>query len=95
MCLKKQTMVDEENQTDLSLQRVNTPKDHRIWRSWCLRCDREIVQYFTKYIILIGLMCFFAIELHISTTCEEHQLYQSLLTLVLGIALPNPRLKTH
>jgi hypothetical protein len=94
VCPEKNEMKNEDTQTDLELQRTYTPtRGSRVWRSCCLRCDRDIVQYFTKYIILVALMIFFSIELHLADTCEGTQLYQSMLTLVLGIALPNPRIK--
>ena len=94
VCPEKKEMKDEDAQTDLELQRTYTPATGgRVWRSCCLRCDRDIVQYFTKYIILVGLMAFFSIELHLAVDCERQQLMSSLLTLVLGIALPNPRIK--
>lgn len=95
VCPVHEEMKDVEAQTELELERTNTPTERavRIWRSCCLRIDRDVVQYFTKYFILIGLMAFFSVELHLSETCEQHQMYQSLLTLVLGIAIPSPSIK--
>ena len=65
----------------------------KIWKSCCLELDPEFTQFFIKYFILIGLMIFFGIELHLSEDCQDKNLFQSLLTLCMGIALPNPRLK--
>ena len=81
--------ADEEK--DLELQR--TPHDTVRWRSCCLLMDKDFAIFFTKYFIIIGLISFFALELHISETCEDKNLYQSLLMLVIGVALPNPKLK--
>ena len=83
----------EEQKDDLELQRVDTPIDVVKWRSCCLIMDKDFAIFFVKYFIIIGLISFFAIELHLSYTCENKNLYQSLLMLVIGVALPNPKLK--
>lgn len=82
----------EEKEPDL--ERVDSPiPKGRVWKSCCLRCDKDVVVYLTKYLLLVGLMIFFSIELHIAIDCERQQLMSSLLTLVIGVALPNPRIK--
>lgn len=85
----------EETKDDIELQRVETPAEikRRRWKSCCLTCDKDVVQYLMKYFILISLMIFFSIELHFSNKCETDQLYTGLLSMVIGIALPSPRLK--
>ena len=80
-----------EPEEELQLQRVNS--ERKTWKSCCLTLDREFVQYTVKYLILIGLIIFFSVELHISVTCEDKQLYNSLLMFVVGLAIPAPRLK--
>ena len=87
--------VKEEAKDDIELQRVDTPVEikRRRWKSCCFQMDKEVVQYFVKYLILIGLMIFFGIELHLSKQCETDQLYTGLLSMVIGLALPSPRLK--
>ena len=83
---------EKKNEPDLELQRVDTPENIR-WKSCCLLMDKDFVIFFTKYFIITGLLTFFAIELHISDTCEETNLYQSLMLLMIGVAIPNPKLK--
>lgn len=84
----------EEEMKDLELQRTNSEiNGRRRWKSCCFYVDRDVVVFSTKYFILIALMTFFSAELHLSTTCEDKNLYQSLLMLTLGISVPNPRLK--
>ncbi len=87
--------VKEETKDDIELQRVDTPVNRRVlrWHSCCLTCDKDVVQYLMKYFILISLMVFFGIELHLSDKCESDQLYTGLLSMVIGLALPNPKLK--
>ena len=85
----------EEKNEDLELQRVNSEvRANIMWRSCCVELNRDFTIFFTKYIILIGLMIFFSVELHISITCEDKQLFISLLTLIIGVAIPNPKLST-
>ena len=65
---------------------------HYKWKSCCFELEREFTVFITKYIIIISLLIFFAVELHLSDACEDKNLYQSLLMLLIGIALPNPKL---
>lgn len=84
---------NEEEMKDLELQRTNSEiNGRRKWKSCCFYVDREVVVFSTKYFILIGLMTFFSYELHIAEDCNDKNLYQSLLMLVLGISVPNPKL---
>ena len=84
---------NEEEMKDLELQRTNSEiNGRRRWKSCCFYVDRDVVVFSTKYFILIGLMTFFSYELHIAEDCNDKNLYQSLLMLVLGISVPNPKL---
>jgi len=65
----------------------------KVWKSCCIELDPEFTQFFIKYAILIGLMVFSAVELSRATECTDRNMFQSLLTLMIGIALPNPKLK--
>jgi hypothetical protein len=92
-CLKNNEEVRPEEE-DLELQRSNSERRVNImWRSCCLELNRDFTIFFTKYIILISLMIFFSFELHIAKDCNDKQLYTSLLTLIIGVAIPSPRLK--
>jgi hypothetical protein len=90
ICPKNQ----EDEEKDLELQRVNSEYEGRIvWRSCCLKCDRDIVQFIVKYIILVGLIIFFAIQMAYVDTCEQQQTWSNLLTFVVGLAIPSPKIK--
>lgn len=91
-CLKNNEEVKPEE--DLELQRTNSERKVNImWRSCCLELNRDFTIFFTKYLILIGLMIFFSFELHIAEDCNDKSLFQSLLLLVFGVAIPNPKLR--
>jgi len=51
--------------------------------------------YMTKTITLIGLITFFAYELSNSKSCEQSNIYQSLLCMVIGILIPSPRMSSR
>ena len=79
---------------DVEEQKTEDNEEHRIvWKSCCLRLDKDFAMFATKYFIIIGLITFFSVELHLSLECEDKNLYQSLLLLLIGVALPNPTLR--
>ena len=86
---------DKMNDEDLEIQRINTPieKARKIWTSGCIRMDAEFVMYLFKTLTLIGLIIFFSYEMHISETCENTNIYQSLLCMVIGILMPQPKIR--
>jgi hypothetical protein len=87
-------MKNDEEQGELKMERVNTPDGTTKWRSCCLTMDKDFAIFFTKYFIIIGLITFFAAELHINRdSCEKSNLFQSLMLLLIGVGLPNPKLK--
>ena len=84
----------KEGGEDLELQRTYSERKANVmWRSCCVELNRDFTIFFTKYIMLLGLMVFFSYSLHESETCEDKNLFQSLLMLVLGISVPNPKLR--
>ena len=56
--------------------------------SWNVAC----IRFSTQYVLIVGLITFFAVGLYKSDTCEDSNLYSSLLMLVIGIGLPSPSL---
>ena len=86
-------MICPDIDDDLEIQRNPNPENRTEWHSCCFLVDRDVVVFFTKYFILVSLMIFFAYELHISEDCNDKQLFNGLLMLVFGVALPNPKLK--
>ena len=85
----------DDEKIDLDLERNLTPIEVRRkrWLSCCFYIDPAFATFIVKYIILIGMLVFFSVELHISTECEDKNLYQSLLLLCLGLAIPAPTIK--
>ena len=63
------------------------------WRSCCLTADKNVVIFGSQMGVLTGLLIFSAAMLATAESCEASNMYLSLLTMVLGILMPNPRLK--
>tara|TARA_R110000764_G_scaffold17132_1_gene47159 strand:- start:1056 stop:1439 length:384 start_codon:yes stop_codon:yes gene_type:complete len=61
------------------------------WKSCCMVLDRRAVQYFTQIAIIGGTMGFSIAQLYRNETCEGQQAYLGLLTLLIGILIPNPK----
>lgn len=90
----------QEQNNDMELQatnleRVNTPNSETNvrWKSCCFYADRDAIVYFSQIFILFSFLSFCCLQLVRIPTCESQQLYSSLVTLVLGILCPNPRIK--
>ena len=67
------------------------------WESPCCgrreRFQVNCVKFLTQYLLIVGLLIFFAVGLYQADTCEDSNMYQSLLMLIVGIALPSPSMK--
>jgi hypothetical protein len=86
----------KEEQNDLELQRVDTPNSDVRWRSCCFGdVNKEAMVFFTQVIILFCFLIFCCFQLVKVESCEGQQLYSSLVTLVLGILCPSPRIKRN
>lgn len=62
-----------------------------VWESMCLKMDRRAVQYFCQIIIIASTMIFASYQLIHLTDCDPQQAYLGLLTLLIGLLLPNPK----
>ena len=71
---------------------VVADRGRKVWKSCCLVCDRAVVVFVASYLMLACLLCFFGAGLWSSTDCSDKNMWQSLLLLVLGVILPNPKL---
>lgn len=69
-------------------EKENKYKD--TWQSCCLVIDRRAVQFFTQNIIIVGIICFCMDRLMELNSCDS-QPYLSLLTLLIGVLIPNPK----
>tara|TARA_R110000772_G_scaffold157881_4_gene269155 strand:- start:153 stop:506 length:354 start_codon:yes stop_codon:yes gene_type:complete len=63
------------------------------WKSFCLRTDKRAVIFFSQLSISIAVMSFCCVQLVRLENCEAQSLYSGLLSLVIGIHLPQPKIK--
>ena len=63
------------------------------WDSCCLKMDHRAVQYFSTLSVCSSVITFCIYQLIHSESCERDTLYSSLLTLVLGLIIPNPKIQ--
>ena len=84
------------NDTKVEIEEPSPPPQleytHTTWKSCCLTLDREFTLFITKYLLMVGLIIFFGYNLSRVTECQDKNLWQSLLLLVIGVALPSPTL---
>ena len=63
------------------------------YRSCCLTSDKRALQFFSQFTICVGVLLFSMYKLINSEECEETQVYIGLITMIIGIYLPNPKIK--
>jgi len=85
-CNEEKVEIEGQN------QQQHIEETHTTWQSCCLTLDREFTLFITKYLLMVGLIIFFGYNLSQVTECNDKNLWQSLLLLVIGIALPSPSL---
>ena len=63
------------------------------WQSCCLTLDKNFVQFFTHMSILLLIIVFCIYKLVVQNDCESQRGYMGLLTFILGILMPQPKIK--
>ena len=66
----------------------------KYWTSPCCgrreRFQVNCVKFLTQYLMIVGLLIFFGVGLYQADDCTESNMYQSLMLLIIGVALPSP-----
>ena len=66
----------------------------KYWSSPCGgRWSVQCIRFLSQYIVLTGMLVFFSVALYQADTCEETNLWQSLVLLVFGVMIPSPSVK--
>jgi hypothetical protein len=82
--------MEDEHKIDVPEEKIN---EDNLWRSCCLVTDRRMIVFFSQLIIGISVISFSFIQLARNDECESNQLYVGLVTMIIGIFLPSPRVK--
>ena len=85
-------MIDNEQDVLVNIPEEKINEDN-LWRSCCLVTDRRMIVFFSQLIIGISVISFSFIQLARNDECESNQLYVGLVTMIIGIFLPSPRVK--
>jgi hypothetical protein len=99
--LESQRSRQARRNEDVLIDRIRTTKDSEAkefnklryettWDSCCLRLDKRATIFFSQLSISILVMMFSTVQLVRLDDCESQQAYIGLLTLCLGVWLPQP-----
>ena len=66
--------------------------DTVVWESCCLKVNVQAVVYFTQLAVMLISITFSIYQITNSTRCEDQTPYFGLLTSLIGIFLPSPKL---
>jgi hypothetical protein len=69
-------------------------KEENTWRSCCFVSDKRAIQYFSQLFIIAGVMAFSIVQMARLDSCDS-QPYLGLLTLLIGLIIPNPKIKQN
>ena len=81
----KKKMIDHE---------IKVQDEHydNTWDSCCLTMDKRAVVFFFQMFIISGVMVFNIIQLIRLQECAHQVPYMSLLTFLIGVLIPNPKI---
>ena len=82
--VQHQIDVDDENR---KFEHDNT------YKSCCLTIDKRALNFFTQAIFSGAVVGFCITMLSTNTDCDTYSRYASLLTFIVGVWVPNPRMK--
>ena len=68
-------------------------KTENTYRSCCLTSDKRALQFFSQFTICVGVLLFSMYKLINSDECEETQVYIGLITMIIGVYIPQPSIK--
>ena len=68
-------------------------KTENTYRSCCLTSDKRALQFFSQFTICVGVLLFSMFKLINSVECEETQVYVGMITMIVGIYIPQPKMK--
>jgi hypothetical protein len=87
--------IQEEDRVLVTIpeENVHNVVDDNLWRSCCLVTDRRMIVFFSQLVIGLSVISFSFVQLVRQDQCESNQLYVGLVTMIIGIFLPSPRVK--
>ena len=68
-------------------------KNNNTWKSCCLTMDKRFVIFISQFSISIIILGFSMYQLLTANTCDETQVYIGLISTIIGIYMPQPKIK--
>lgn len=72
--------------------KIDIEDDTVVWRSGCFELNKGYVKFMSSFLVALILLSFSIYSLVTIEKGEDKSLYISLITLILGVYLPNPTL---
>ena len=63
------------------------------WTSCCLTMDKRFVIFISQFSISLSVLGFSMYQLLTANTCDETQVYIGLVSTIIGIYMPQPKIK--
>ena len=82
----------ENKELTLEIPQDDGDDEKNEWRSCCLICDKSAAVYINIYTIILSVIAFCFVQLSINHSCEHQSMYVGILTLILGVLLPQPKM---
>jgi len=73
-------------------QNENNNLERYIWKSGCFQTDKRVVIFFSQFTIALMVISFSLYQLNKDNSWDHQQIYIGLLTMMVGIFLPAPRI---
>jgi hypothetical protein len=86
------TLIDI-GETQLTRTEQNNNLERYTWDSCCFRIDKRVVIFFSQFTIGLMVISFSLYQLNKDNSCDHQQIYIGLLTMMVGIFLPAPRIQ--
>ena len=71
---------------------IEEKKDDQTWKSCCFIIDRRFCQFISQYIIILIIITVCIYQLIRLEDCVHQNLYVGLITFLIGIILPSPKI---
>ena len=86
------TLIDI-GETQITKTEQNNNLERYTWKSGCFQADKRVVIFFSQFTICLMVISFSLYQLNKNNGCEHQQIYIGLLTMMVGIFLPAPRIQ--
>jgi hypothetical protein len=96
----KRERLNRVNSRDLKLiqeavkidHETELQKNNNTWKSCCLTVDKRFVIFISQFSISLSVLGFSLYRLLTVSTCDETQIYIGLISTIIGIYMPQPKL---